>query len=165
MVVIHKYVYRSIMTAPTSLRVLLWHLPYNWGKSTEKPARVKIVPKLKLLEHSVDCHLCLLRKAFLSRPYAASWLYALWNRRDSKINEFRYGRRGFVRCYPRSVEAFTAAWISLETNCIMYAPLGNPCLSVGNQFRFYEICFHKILLLSSDHNRLNVVQTLPTHVS
>jgi hypothetical protein len=35
-----------------------------------------IVPKLKLLEHSVDCHPCLLRKAFLSRPYAASWLYA-----------------------------------------------------------------------------------------
>jgi len=28
--------WKSVGRAP-SLRVLPWHLPYNWGKSTEKP--------------------------------------------------------------------------------------------------------------------------------
>ena len=44
-----------------------------------------IVPKLKLLKHNADCHFCLLLKAFLSHPYAASRFYALWNRRDGKL--------------------------------------------------------------------------------
>jgi hypothetical protein len=32
----HKHFRKSVGRAP-SLRVLPWHLPYNWGKSTEKP--------------------------------------------------------------------------------------------------------------------------------
>jgi hypothetical protein len=32
----HKLMWKSAVRAPF-LRVLPWHLPYNWGKSTEKP--------------------------------------------------------------------------------------------------------------------------------
>jgi hypothetical protein len=32
--------WKSAGRAP-SLRVLPWHLPYNWGKSTEKPVRLR----------------------------------------------------------------------------------------------------------------------------
>jgi len=40
----HKYklMWKSAVRAP-SLRVLPWHLPYNWGKSTEKPRKVTYI--------------------------------------------------------------------------------------------------------------------------
>jgi len=34
-----QLIWKSVGRAP-SLRVIPWHLPYNWGKSTEKPVRV-----------------------------------------------------------------------------------------------------------------------------
>jgi len=38
-VVQYTFTHKSAGRAP-SLQVLPWHLPYNWGKNTEKPVRV-----------------------------------------------------------------------------------------------------------------------------
>jgi hypothetical protein len=40
----------SAVRAP-SLRVLPWHLPYNWGKSTEKPQLEKPLKALLFIDH------------------------------------------------------------------------------------------------------------------